>query len=200
MYLENHSFLSLFSLQNYTSFLFICIIGIGGECAVSEVTSVKIDGEDIYVFKSALYIFVSGSEKTLELEMIVTEVVARKYKDEENLIVEITLQDGSVISSIMHLKVWSGGLPQLNLYCEVDDIEEYQNIDIVTENDSYFPNIEEGITLEEIRKIEMPNEKISLKLNLPIDQTEWLASQKNAELNKIFKEMIYAYWRKQASE
>lgn len=165
-----------------------------------KVTSVKIDGEDIYVFKSALYIFVSSSEKTLELDMIVTEVIARKYKDEENLIIEVTLQDGKVISSIMHLKVWSGGLPQLNLYCEVDDLEDYQNIDIVTENDSYFPNIEEGITLEEIRKVEMPNEKISLKLNLPIDQTEWLSSQKNAQLNKIFKEMIYEYWRKQASE
>ena len=70
----------------------------------------------------------------------------------------------------------------------------------MTENDSFFPNIEEGITIEDIRKVEMPNEKVTLKLNLPIDQIEWIAKQKKQDLNELFKEMIYEYWKKQESD
>jgi hypothetical protein len=61
---------------------------------------------------------------------------------------------------------------------------------------SLFPNIEEGITLEEIRRVEMPNEKITLKLNLPIEQTEWLMKQKKSDLDEMFKEIIYDYRKK----
>src|SRR4051812_48442028 len=100
------------------------------------VKSVKIDGEEIYVFNSAIYIFESSSGNTLELEMIVSEVVVKKYRNEENLIVEIELVDSRIISSIMHVKVLSGGLPQLNLFCELDDIEEYHDLCRVNENDS----------------------------------------------------------------
>ncbi|MGE8080155.1 hypothetical protein [Peribacillus loiseleuriae] len=160
-----------------------------------EVKSVKIDGENIHVFKSAIYIFVTSTGNTLELNMIVSEVIVKKYRKEENLIIEIELQDGRIIGSIMQLKIWSGRVPQLSLNCEVNDLEEYHDFEKVTENDSFFPNIEEGITLEEIRQVEMPNEKVTLKLNLPIDQTEWLSKQKNAELNEIFTEMIYEFWR-----
>ena len=46
----------------------------------------------------------------------------------------------------------------------------------------------------------MPNEKVTLKLNLPIDQIEWIAKQKNTDLNELFKEMIYEYWKKQESD
>ena len=164
-----------------------------------EVKSVKIDGENIYVFKTAIYLYITNDRNTLELDLIVSEVIVKKYKNEETLIIEIELQDGRIINSIMHLKVWSGGLPQLNLYCEVNDLEEYYDFDRVTENDSFFPNIEEGITIEEIRKVEMPNEKVTLKLNLPIDQIEWISKQKNTDLNELFKEMIYKFWNNQAS-
>lgn len=164
-----------------------------------EVKSIKIDGEPIHVFKSAIYIFTANDEHTLELDIIVSEIVVNKYRNEQNLIIEIELQDGRIISSIMQLKIWSGGLPQLNLYSEVNDLEEYRDFDRVTENDAFFPNIEVGITLEEIRQVEMPNEKVSLKLNLPIDQVEWISKQKNTDLNALFKDMIYEYWRKQES-
>ena len=59
---------------------------------------------------------------TLELDMIVSEVAVKRYKNEENLIVEIELEDGRIISSIMHVKVLSGRLPQLNVYVELGDI------------------------------------------------------------------------------
>lgn len=161
-----------------------------------KVKSVKIDGESITIFNSGIYIIESSDRYTLELDMIVSEVVVKKYRLEETLIVEIELEDGRLLNSYMHLKCLSGGLPQLNLFCELDDIEEYQDFYIINENDSSFPNIEEGITLEEIRKYEMPNEKVTLKLNLPIDQTEWLKQQKNKDLDEIFKEFIYDYWSK----
>lgn len=162
-----------------------------------RVQSVKIDGEEIYVFKSMIYIFESNSNYTLELDMIVSEVVMKRYKNEETLIVEITLEDGRIISSIMNLKILSGRLPQLNMYMEIADPDEYSGLQRILENESFFPNLEEGITIEEIRKVEMPNEKMTLKLNLPIDQIEWLKKQKAQELNAILKDFIYDYWKKQ---
>ena len=164
------------------------------------VKSVKIDGESIHVFRNAIYIFESSSVFTLELNLIVSEVVVKKYKNVENLIVEIELEDGRIINSIMHVKILSGGLPQLNLFCELDDIYEFEDFDRVNENESWFPNIEEGITIDEIRKVEMPNEDVSVKLNLPIDQVEWIKKQKKKTLNEIFQKVIYEYWEKQDSE
>ena len=159
------------------------------------VKSVTIDGESIHVFRNAVYIFESSSGFTLEVDLIVSEVVVKKYKNVDNLIVEIELEDGRIINSIMHVKILSGGLPQLNLFCEID-VQEYEDFNRVNENDSWFPNIEDGITIEEIRKVEMPNEDISIKLNLPIDQVEWLKKQKKKTLNEIFQEMIYEYLEK----
>lgn len=161
-----------------------------------KVKEVKIDGESIHLFKSAIYLFESSAGYSLELDIIVSEVVVKKYKYEENLIIEIELEDGRIINSIMHLKGLPGGLPQLNLFCELNDIEEYHDFYMVSENDSVFPNIEEGVTLAEIRKHEMPNEKVTLKLKLPIDQVEWINEQKNKDLAEILKEAIYDYWIK----
>ncbi len=161
------------------------------------VKSVKIDGELIHIFNSAIYIFESNSAATLELDLIVSEVVKNKYKREKSLIVEIELEDGRTISSMMYLNILAGKLPQLNLYIDIED-EADAYFDFLRVNDaSFFPNIEKGITIEEIRMIEMPDEKINLKLNLPIDQTEWLKKQNNEDLNQLFKNWIYEYWKKQ---
>lgn len=163
------------------------------------VKSVNIDGENIHIFKSSIYIFESSLGFTLELDLIVSEVTVKKYKKEENLIIDIELEDGRIINSIMHVKILSGGLPQLNLFCELDDIQGYEDFDKVNENDSWFPNMEDGITLAEIRKVEMPIEDVSLKLKLPIDQVEWLKNQKKGTLNEIFTEFIYDFWKRQNS-
>lgn len=164
---------------------------------MAVVKSVKIDGENIHIFNSAIYIFESHSGYTLELDLIVSEVTERKYKKEQNLIIEIELENGRLIDSIMHLKTLSGGLPQLNLFCDLNDIDEYGDLDRVNESSSWFPDVEEGVTLEEIRKVEMPNENISLKVNLPINQVEWLKKQKKASLNEMLQEFISEYWKKQ---
>ncbi|MEH7545349.1 MULTISPECIES: hypothetical protein [Bacillaceae] len=163
---------------------------------MAVVKSVKIDGENIHVFKSAIYVFAASSGFTLELDIIVSEVVVKKYKKEDNLIIEIELEDGRVLHSIMHVKVLAGGLPQLNLFSELNDPDDYYFLEQVNENDPWFPNIEEGITLEEIRKVEMPDEDIQFKLKLPIDQVEWLKNQKKTQLNELFKEFIYNHWKK----
>lgn len=161
------------------------------------VKSVKIDGENIHLFNSAIYIFESTTGSTLSLDMIVSEVTVKKYQKEETLIMEVELEDGRIIHSIMDVKILPGGLPQLNLFSELSEIDDYLDFDRVNENDSWFPNIEEGITIEEIRKVEMPSEDISLKLKLPIDQVEWLKKRKKKDLNELFKEMLYEYWKTQ---
>lgn len=165
---------------------------------MAVVKSVQIDGESIHLFNSAIYVFESDSDSffTLELDLIVSEVVVNKYKKVDNLILEIELEDGRLINTIMHVKFLPGGLPQLNLFCELDDIKGFEDLNRGNDSDSWFPNIEEGITLEEIRKVEMPDEEVRLKLKLPIDQAEWLANQKKARLNDLFKEFIYEYWHK----
>lgn len=161
-----------------------------------RVKSVKIDGEMIHVFRSMIYIFESHSRFTLELDLIVSEIVVKKYKNEETLIVEMELEDGRLFSSIMNVTILPGRLPRLNLFMEIDDPDEYQGIQRVNENANLFPNLEEDITIEEIRQVEMPHEKITLKLNLPIDQIEWLKEQKPRNLNEIFSKLIYVYWGK----
>ncbi|MDQ0226357.1 hypothetical protein [Metabacillus niabensis] len=161
-----------------------------------KVQEIKIDGEGLHVFNSAIYIIESSTGYTLQLDAVVSEVVVLKYQNEETLLVEIELQDGRQITSFMHLKRLSGGLPQLNLFCELNDIDDFHDFLMINENDSSYPNVEDGITLEEIRKYEMPSEKITLKLKLPIEQTEWLSEQKTGDLSNIIKEAIYDYWRK----
>jgi hypothetical protein len=167
-----------------------------GGMVMAAVKSVKIDGEHVHIFNSAIYIFESQTGYTLELDLVVSEVTVRKYKNVQNLIMEIELESGKLIDSIMHLKSLQGGLPQLNLFCDIEDLYEYEELDRVNESSSWFPDVEEGVTLEEIRKVEMPNENISLKLNLPIDQVEWLKKQKKPILNEMFTEMIYQLWKK----
>lgn len=167
-----------------------------GEQLMDSVKTVKIDGEDIHIFNSAIYIFESSSGYTLELNMIVSEVVVNKYRKIDNVIVEIELEDGRFINTIMHGKTLKGGLPQLHLYCEIDNKDEFGELQIVNENESWFPNIEEGITLEEIRQVEMPFDVIRLKLQLPIDQIEWLKKQNKSRLNELISEMIHKNWGK----
>ncbi len=167
---------------------------------MTEVKSVKLDGESIYVFNSAIYIYKSAEGYFLQLDLIVSEVAVKRYKGLDNLIVEIELEDGRLINTFMHVNSLPGGLPRLNLYFELEDIREYEDFDVVNENNGSFPNIEDGITLEEIRKVEMPDEEVKIKLKLPIDQVEWLTKQKKGALNELFKEFIYDYWKKQRKE
>lgn len=155
-----------------------------------KIKSVKIDGEEIHIFNSAIFIFEATSGLTLECNMIVTEVVLKKYQRVENVIVEIELEDGRLINSIMIVNTIHGGLPQLHLCCDLDVIDEYQDFDRVNEHDTRFPDIEEGITIEDIRKVDMPIEPITLKIKLPIDQIEWLKKQKKGDLQEMFSDFV----------
>ncbi|WP_254179177.1 hypothetical protein [Cytobacillus oceanisediminis] len=61
---------------------------------MAGIKSINLDGEEIYVFNSAIYIFESSEGSTLEVDLIVSEVTLRKYQDRESLITEIELEDG----------------------------------------------------------------------------------------------------------
>jgi hypothetical protein len=156
-----------------------------------QIKSIKLDGEFIHVFNSAIYIFEASAGLTLEVNLIVSEVLMKKYKNVENVIIEIELEDGRIINSIMGITVLRGKLPQIHVFCELEDDHDYRDFNFVKEEDAWFPNIEEGITLEDIRKVEMPNEEITLKLTLPIDQVEWLKKQKKKALSEWLSEWIY---------
>ncbi len=155
------------------------------------VKTVNLDGEKVHIFNSAIYILETSSGFSLELDIIVSEVALKKYSNHESIITEIELTDNRVISSFMYIKLIPGRLPQLNLNCSIDGPFEYQGLDYINENETNFPDIEKGISLADIRKVEMPDEKISLKLTLPIDQVEWLRGKTSKELKQIFKAIIY---------
>ncbi|UGB32903.1 hypothetical protein [Metabacillus sp. B2-18] len=78
---------------------------------MEKVKSVILDGEEIRVFNSAIYLFETNTTVTLEVNIIVSEIVASKYKHVDNLIVEIELEDGRMINSIMSVTVMQGRLP-----------------------------------------------------------------------------------------
>ncbi|PGT75012.1 hypothetical protein [Bacillus sp. AFS040349] len=163
---------------------------------MEKVKSVILDGEEIRVFNSAIYLFETNTTVTLEVNIIVSEIVASKYKHVDNLIVEIELEDGRMINSIMSVTVMQGRLPQLHIFCDIDDFDEYKGLSILNESNSSFPDIEEGITLEEIRKVEMPLEDITLKLKLPIDKVEWLRKLKKKEVTDMMEEFLIYYRKK----
>ena len=155
------------------------------------VKSVNLDGEKIYIFNSAIFILETSAGFSLELDIIVSEVALKKYSSRESIIAEIELTDNRVISSFMYIKSIPSRLPQLNLNCEIDSPDEYKGLDHIDENEANFPDIEKGISLANIRKVEMPDEKITLKLTLPIDQVEWLRGKKPRELKQMIKAFIY---------
>ena len=155
------------------------------------VKKVNLDGEEIHIFNSAIYILETSSGFSLELDIIVSEVAIKKYSGRDSIIAEIELTDNRVINSFMYIKSIPGRLPHLNLNCEIDGPNEYRGLEHIDDNETNFPDIEKGISLADIRKVEMPDEKITLKLTLPIDQVEWLREKKPKELKQIIKAMIY---------
>ncbi|WP_257468924.1 hypothetical protein [Bacillus sp. D386] len=84
------------------------------------VKTVNLDGEEIHIFNSAIYILETSSGFSLELDIIVSEVALKKYSNRESIIAEIELTDNRVISSFMYIKSIPGRLPQLNLNCVID--------------------------------------------------------------------------------
>ncbi|MEW9109912.1 MAG: hypothetical protein AB2374_11235 [Cytobacillus gottheilii] len=157
---------------------------------MAKLKSIQIDGENIVYFNSAIYLFHANSGCTLQLDIIVSEITIKKYTDRESHIIEVELENGSLVTSFMTANILPGRIPHLNFVSEVEDADEYSELPAVHENDLNFPDIEQGITLEEIRKVEMPYEKVALKLTLPIDQAEWLQQKTKKELNAIFKELL----------
>lgn len=155
-----------------------------------KIRSIHIDGENIYYFNSVIYLFQTSSECTLQLDIIVSEIVIKKYNDRENHIIEVELENGSLVTSFMTVNILPGKIPHMNFVSEVADVNEYRELPIVQENDLNFPDIEKGITLEEIRQVEMPYQKVSLKLTLPIDQVEWLQKKTKKELDAIFEDVL----------
>ena len=159
------------------------------------VKTVNLDGEDLHIFNSAIYILETSNGFSLELDLIVSEIALKKYSSHESIIAEIELADRRVISSFMYIKSIPGILPHLNLHCAIASPDEYRGLEHIHENEADFPDIEKGISLADIRKVEMPDEKITLKLTLPIDQVEWLRTKKPKEINQIMKSIIYGHMK-----
>ncbi|WP_110929571.1 hypothetical protein [Bacillus massiliglaciei] len=161
-----------------------------------KVLSVKIDGEEIHIFNSFLYIFESHGFHTLELDLIVSEVAQRRYNKEENHIIEL-VTEGTEINAFMFSKGLPGGLPRINLYAEIEGSEVYPFLPVFHEGDRGFPDIEEGLTIEEIRKVEMPEEFFTCKVKLPIDQVEWLSKKKPKEFKEFLQKAIAEQWEEE---
>lgn len=96
-------------------------------------------------------------------------------------------------------EVGKAEIPNLELCVRIEDPEEFKELKMVNWNtpiEEY--SLRSDITIEEIRKIEMPNRKVEIESTLPIDLEEWVFYNED-NISEILKEALYDYRNKKAS-
>ncbi|WP_028392736.1 hypothetical protein [Bacillus cihuensis] len=170
-----------------------------------QIKRVKINGEEIRLLNNVLYLHYSeGDGYSLLLDTVITEVDARKYSHKDKAEVLLRYDDDKEESLDMFItgvtEVGNGDVPVLELEVNIDNHEKFRNLEVVNGDsiECKFPDPTVGITIEEVRKIDMPSDKIDITAILPIDLKEWLHSNNN--ISEILKEALYDYINKKASE
>ncbi|MES1047224.1 hypothetical protein FOA22_22480 [Heyndrickxia oleronia] len=172
---------------------------------MSKIVTVKFDNEPVHVFDSTIYIYQNESNKFgLNLEFIITEIVAKKYhyyRDKVNVTFE--LSNGMIKNYPMSVEdvteVGNAEIPVIFLHTDIPSIEGFEDV-IILDDDTFnekYPELNKNISIEEIRKVEMPKEDVDIEVNLPIDLAEWIyANEKN--MSAILEEALHDYWKKKS--
>jgi hypothetical protein len=161
------------------------------------VKSVKVNGSEIYVFKSDLYLFELDGEYDLNLVLIVSEDDEEKFNGGKKVNVEILTYDGREFNLEMSSNIRNTSIPVLYFAASIENIDDYKNIDIVNSDQMNERDalLERDITLADIRKVKMPYREYDIELTLPIDQIEWLHDKDKDQISKIIEEALYKYMR-----
>lgn len=176
------------------------------------INKVQINGEAIHVFDYICY-FIKSAENDyrLNIELVVSEVVAKKYYRHGQIDVQLTYENEEVemlIMDIDYLEEVSGDaeIPIMELGATLTSIEGYEDIkvyddSVIWNEDRGWPRVTPSVTIEDIRRVEMPDEEIdiSMTLTLPIDLTEWI-HKNNVNFEEILKEALYEYRKNIVSE
>ncbi|MBM7690840.1 hypothetical protein JOC77_000243 [Peribacillus deserti] len=164
---------------------------------MSNISSVKINGENIHLFASDLYIRQENGYETLCLQIVMGEEDQESNSLLKDAVVKITLDDQRVFTKIMKIeKVGYYHLPGLLLAGKIENFHEFEGIDIISENESLRTRMDKEITLDDIRKVKMPHDDDEFRL--PVEQLEWLSEFGAEEKNEIVKRAIYDYMEKYA--
>jgi hypothetical protein len=180
-----------------------------GDNKMKTIKSISFNDEPIHVFESLMYIFDLSDEYGpgygLHLELITTELTIRKYRYQENILVDLTYTNGELQTLVMlvdHTEEGGHGeIPEMSLYVSIRNPKEFPELAIVnwdTEQDVY-PELQKNISLTEIRAVEMPYENVRLDAELPMDLSEWTHENRD-NISEIITEALYDYWKKKASE
>ncbi|MEH7157458.1 hypothetical protein [Neobacillus drentensis] len=169
-----------------------------------EIKSIKINDEMIHIFDYALFIF-DGNENdySLSLDIMVSEVVALKFYNEDKVKVCWQYNNGEEQTFMMNLdhvtEVGNTEIPELNLTVDIDNPKDFWWLKTVNfDTKEEYPSLRKDITIDEIRKVEMPDRELDLTVMIPIDLEEWLYRSDNQ--SEILKEALYDYRKKKASE
>jgi hypothetical protein len=172
------------------------------------IKSVKLNDEPIHVFDYNWYIYDhEDGDYDLNLELIITEIVAGKFNFEDKVNVSLRYDNEEEQNLLMSvdsvIEVGHPEIPTIDFSGPIDDPKEFEGLRIVKWKTSYeeYRFHKEDITIEEIRKVEMPNRdvNINLNLNLPIDLQEWV-EQNEGKVKEIIEESLYNFWKTKASE
>jgi hypothetical protein len=180
-----------------------------GDNKMKTIKSISFNDEPIHVFESLMYIYDSSNEYGqsygIHLELITTELAIRKYRYQENILVDLTYTNGELQTLVMHVdhseEGGHGEIPELSLYVSIRSPEEFPELAIVNWDtpDEEYPNLQKNISLTEIRSVEMPYESVRLDAELPIDLSEWTHENQD-NLSEILTEALYDYQKKKTSE
>jgi hypothetical protein len=176
---------------------------------MKTIKSISFNDEMIHVFESLMYIFdlsnENGAGYGLHLELITTELTIRKYRYQENILVDLTYTNGELQTLVMHVdhseEGGHGEIPEMSLYVSISSPKEFPELAIVNWDtpDEEYPRLQKTISLTEIRAVEMPYENVRLDAELPIDLSEWTHENRD-NLSEMLTEALYDYWKKKASE
>lgn len=174
------------------------------------INKVQINGEAIHVFDYIWYLIkITENDYRLNIELVVSEVVAKKYYRHGEIDVQLTYENEEVETLIMDIDYLEGvsgdaAIPIMELGVTLTSIDGYEDIkvyddSVIWREGGEWPRVSPSVTIEDIRKIEMPDEIIDISVTLPIDLTEWIHTNHD-NIGEILKEALYDYRKNKVSE
>ncbi|MDQ0975878.1 hypothetical protein QFZ31_005756 [Neobacillus niacini] len=168
---------------------------------MKDIKYVRINEELIHVFDYVRYVYDNEiGDCFFHLDLIVTEVVIIKYVFDQEVKVSLVYNNGEEHTFTMLVQgvteVGNAEIPILELCVKIDDPEKFQELKIVkwdTPLEEY--SLGNNITIEEIRRIEMPNREVQFEATLPIDLEEWVYSNRH-KISTILTEALTDYKNK----
>lgn len=165
-----------------------------------KITTIKLNNQEEHIYSYEMYIFDEEEDGyDFHIEVVISEIVAEKYYEASEIDVTIIYENNEEKQLSMKVfditQVGNAEVPILHLCKESINIDEYRDLRVFNVDNYEVRDIKSDLTIEDIRKVEMPLSEVYTTLILPIDQTEWI-DWTGEGINEMLSEAIYDYWKK----